>query len=133
MHEYATCHAIPIDPRKALSTSFRVADYSPDQENIQKYDRCCAHESPFLTDSTEDEVSALFRNETERSLCSVEITLSCESSRTDRNHRLIHVISHTGRILLHSEKHLDTFALVVLKHIVEKEISRHDKKKSTYE
>jgi hypothetical protein len=38
MHEYAACDAIAIDSGEALSASFGIADYSPDEEHIEDDD-----------------------------------------------------------------------------------------------
>ena len=130
MHEYTAGYAVAVYPGESLPASFSVIYDSPYKEYIKEYHYGRAYESPFLTDGAENEVCTLFRHETERRLCAVEISLSEQTSGTDSDHGLIHIITYTGRIFLHSEKYLDTLSLMILKHIIEKEIGRKDQSDS---
>ena len=122
MHEYAAGDAVAVYAGESLPASFGILYYTPHQKYIQQYDCSAAYESPFLADGAEDEVCTLLRHEAICGLSSVEVALSCKSSRTDCNHGLVHIVSDAGRVFLHSEKHLDTLSLMVLKHAVEQEV-----------
>ena len=122
MHEDTAGDAVAVYAGEGLPASLRILDYPHYQEDVQHDDCGAAYESPFLADGAEYEVCTLLGNEAVGGLGSVEVALSCKSSRTDCNHGLVHIVSDAGRVFLHSEKHLDTLSLVVLEHAVEQEV-----------
>ena len=70
-------------------------------------------------------------NEAEGGLGSVEEAFAGESAGSYGDHRLVDVISYSCRVLLHSEKYFDSFSLVVLKDVVEKEVGREYQKEAS--
>ena len=132
MHEYTACHAIAVYSCECLSASFGIPDDSPYQEDIKQDHESRSHEAPFLSDCTENEVGTLLWNEAVCGLGAVEIAFSEESARTDRNHGLIHVVTDSGRVFFHTQKHFDTLSLMVLKHFVEDEVGREHQNDACY-
>ena len=122
MHEDTAGDTVAVYSRERLPASLSILDYPPHQEYIEQDDEGTSDKSPFFTDGAEDEVRALFRDESLCGLSTIEISFACQSARSDGNHGLVHVVSYSRRVFLHSEKHLDTLSLVVLKHVVEKEV-----------
>ena len=130
MHEDAAGDAVAVDAGEGLSASFGVVDDPPHQEDVEQNHECTPEESPFFANGAEDEVGTLLRNETVGGLGAVEITLSEKSSGAYGYFGLVYVISHTGRVFLHTEQNLDSFPLVVLKDVIEKEVCRKYQQKT---
>lgn len=80
VHEYAACNAISVYSCKRLPAVFRASYDSPYHEYIKKYYSGRTDKTPFLSDCTENEVSALLGNKAVSGLCAVQITFSGESS-----------------------------------------------------
>ena len=132
MHEYTAGDAVAVYAGECLSASFSVPDDPAYEEHIQEDDTGRSYESPFLADSTEDEVGALLRYESVCGLRAVEVALSEQSSRSDSDLGLVYIVSDSRRVFLHAEKYLNTLSLVVLKHVVEDEVSGEHQHDSGY-
>ena len=124
VHEYARRDTIPIYPGKGFPALLGVNHDPPNHEHIKEYYHKASEEAPFLSNSTEDEVGALFRDETESGLCAVKESLAGEATGPDRDHALVDIIADSGRILLHAEKDLYSFTLMILEYVVEYEFGR---------
>ena len=122
VHEYAAGGAVAVDAGEGLAAAFGVVDDPPHQEYIQEYHQGASEEAPFLSDGAEDEVGALFGDEAVGGLCAAQVAFAEEASGAYGDLGLVDIVTHSGRVFLHSEQHLYTLSLVVLKHIIEKEI-----------
>ena len=83
----------------------------------------------FFTDGTEDEIGILLWYIFKLGLGTIEKSFSSQSTRTDGNFGLSHVITGTTLILFHAKRHLDAHLLVWLQYIVENIFHRFEKKK----
>lgn len=97
--------------------------YPQDENGIEDQNSGCSNESLFFSDGTEYEIGILLGNVFQFCLCSLEKALSCQSSRTDGNLRLIHIISGAIRVILHAEDNVDSGLLMRLQHIVKDKIA----------
>ena len=117
----AACHAVAVYAGEGFRAFFRLDYDAAYKEYVYQYDGCGAEEAPFFTDSAEYEIRALFGNESVCSLGSVQEPLAGQPSRPYGYHRLVDIVSYTGRVFLHAEKHFNALSLVILQYIFEDE------------
>ena len=92
---------------------------SPDQcQEQQQYTRR-THKSLFFANGTEDKVGILLRHIFQFGLGAIQESLTLQSTRTNGNLTLMHVITSSLQVFLQSEQHVDTHPLVGLKHVVQ--------------
>ena len=119
MEEEDTQHTVSIHPSKLEWLPFCQFDESQHKGKEQEQHACRAHESLLLAYRTEDKVGILFGYELQFCLCAVEEPFSFQSSRADGYHTLMHVVARASQVILQTEQHIDTRALVLAQHVVE--------------
>ena len=116
--EYAQ-DAIAIDSPEFIWLSLSYVYQSQDESKEKEQYSGTSHEAFFLAYGAEYEVSVLLRHEFQFGLSAIEEAFSFQSARADGYLTLMDIISGTGKVLLQTEKHIDTHALVGLHHMIE--------------
>ncbi len=119
--EYAD-YRITIDPSQRVGLTFRQEYKSPNEKQISYQHSNTAKKALFFTYSAENKVCVLLRYVFQLCLRSIQKALSHKASRTDCNLCLIHVLTNSTRIILHTQKYFDTYALMGFE-MVEKSIT----------
>ena len=129
--EYAH-HTIAVDAPKTVGLAlgkFYKAQY---QRKEQQQHSCRSDKSLFLSHSTEYEVCVLLGHKLQLGLCAIKETLSTKSALANGNLALMNVIACSCQVLVKTEQHIDTGALVGFHDIVQHMVGRIEEHYGAY-
>ena len=132
MEEEYRHHRIAIYATKAHGLALGKMDETQDEGEEQQQHRRRTEESLLLAHGAEDKVGVLFGHKLQFGLSAVEKSLAFKTARPYCYLTLMYIISRTGKILVETEKHIDSHPLVRLHDIVEHIICRIEKHHRPY-
>ena len=103
MEEKDRSDTVAIHPVESRALPLCQHDQPQDQKPEQQQDYRGSDEPLLFTYRTKDKVGILLRNILQLGLRTVQKAFSGESTRTDRNLRLVHIIAGTARIVFQSQ------------------------------
>ena len=124
MKEEDAQYAVSIDAAKGVGLSLCQIDEPQNEEQKKKQDNGTPEEALLFAHGAEDEVGCLLRHILQFGLRAVQETLALQSAGAYGNLCLNDIVACAGRVVHHTEKHIDSSALMVLKDMIERDVGR---------
>ena len=125
-------HTITIDSSELERLTLSQMDETQDERQEQQQHTSRPQKAFFLTHGAENEVSVLFRHETQLGLRAIEKPLAPETAGTNGYLALVNIITCSSQVFIKTKQHIDPHTLMGLHDIVEHIVGTIEKRYGTY-